>query len=74
MDAKRGRKMKVSLEGLVYQAGNAAKRGDKQMGAYYQFALKELEQHIKDVVAGKHTIEEFADFYCIKDAPKEDGK
>lgn len=40
--------------------------------------LQELRDHIKGLVSGKHTLEQFAEFYCIKIEPaaepeKKDG-
>jgi hypothetical protein len=58
--------MKVNLKGLIENAGSAAKRGDKMYGGVHAYALKELHDHIVGLVNGKHTIEEFADHYCIE--------
>lgn len=58
--------MKVNLRGLLNQAGAAAKAGDKTYGAMYAGSLDDLYQHIVATVNGDHTLEEFADFYCIQ--------
>lgn len=60
--------MRVSLTGLLRSA-RALIRDDEDRGAY-AFMLGELVDHIEDVRAGRHTLEEFADFYCMtrKDA------
>lgn len=31
------------------------------------FMLEELSKHAKETLAGEHTIEEFAVFYCLKE-------
>jgi hypothetical protein len=62
--------MKVNLNGLIANAASAARNGDKTYGGMYAFSLEELKGHIIDVVNGKHTIEEFADFYCIERKPE----
>lgn len=54
--------MKVSLKGLFHNAVAAS----PQQRAYYRDSLSEVYKHLQDVVDGKHTIEEFAECYCIK--------
>ena len=58
--------MKVSLDGLISNAGSCLKCSRDSYGPMYAFVLEELRDHIKGLVNGKHTIEQFADFYCIK--------
>jgi hypothetical protein len=58
--------MKVNLDGLIANAGAALRCSRDSFGGMYAYSLEELRNHIKDVVNGKHTIEEFAEFYCIK--------
>lgn len=54
--------MKTDLEGLFANIA-AQLRGDQR--DYYKFCLEEVLGHIKDVVDGKHTIQEFAEHYCL---------
>lgn len=55
--------MRVDLEGLIANVAAALPKGQRD---YYKFALEEVLGHIKDVVSGKHTVEEFAKHYCLK--------
>jgi hypothetical protein len=55
--------MKVSLSGLFANVVSALPPKQRD---YYGFCLEEVLGHIKDVAAGKHTIEEFAEHYCLK--------
>ena len=55
--------MRVNLIGLLRSA-QALIHDDEDRGAY-AFMLGELIDHIEDVRAGKHSLEEFADFYCM---------
>jgi hypothetical protein len=62
--------MRVSLEGLIANAGGALRCSRDNGGRMYAYCLEELHKHIKGVVNGEHSLEEFAEFYCIKkDAP-----
>lgn len=54
--------MKCNLEGLFR---NAVANVNRDHRAYYNFCFDEVLGHLKDVVAGKHTIEEFAEHYCL---------
>jgi hypothetical protein len=58
--------MKVNLDGLISNAGATLRCSRDAYGGMYAYCLEELRNHIKDVVNGRHTIEEFAEFYCIK--------
>ena len=62
--------MKVSLSGLLSHAKSACKKADKTYGGMHAYCLEELEDHIKGLVAGKHTLAEFAEFYCVKVEPE----
>lgn len=67
--------MKVSLDGLISNAGSCLKCSRDSYGPMYAYVLEELRQHIVDLVNGKHSLDEFAEFYCIKrepQKPKED--
>ena len=55
--------MKVNITGLLRGALRAIDP-ERDDGAY-AFALEELIGHVEDVRAGKHTLEEFADFYVM---------
>jgi hypothetical protein len=55
--------MKVSLKGLFNNVVSAMPKSQRD---YYQFCLEEVYGHLEDVLNGKHTIEEFAEHYCIK--------
>lgn len=59
--------MKVNITGLL-RSCQALIHSDEDRGAY-AYMLGELINHIEDVRNGKHTLEELADFYCMK--PKE---
>mgnify|MGYP000928122895 CR=1 FL=1 len=61
--------MKVSLDGLISNAGDLLRKSRDSYGPMYAGALTELRDHIKGLVARKHTIEEFAEHYCIKREP-----
>jgi hypothetical protein len=63
--------MKVNLKGLLRSAGRAAERGDKTFGAMQSYVLMELGDHIRGLLRGDHTKEEFAEFYRIDLADKE---
>lgn len=63
--------MKVNLEGLF---ANVLADMKPRQRAYHKVCLDEVLGHIKDVVAGKHTIEEFAEHYCLAALPDTEGK
>jgi len=52
--------MRVSLSGLFEEIGRRAPT--------YKLILQEVDQHIRGVISGEHTIEEFADHYCLSDS------
>lgn len=52
--------MRVSMSGLFAEIGRQAPN--------CKLILQEVEQHIRGVISGEYTIEEFADHYCLKDA------
>lgn len=54
--------MKVSLEGLF---SNVVSNLKKDQRDYYEFCLGEVVTHLKSVIAGEHTIAEFAEHYCL---------
>lgn len=58
--------MKVDLAGLFT---NVARELPARKRDYYEFCLQEVLGHIQDVVNGKHTIEEFAEHYCLEKQP-----
>ena len=56
--------MKVNITGLLR---NTLRTIDpaKDDGAF-AFMIGELIDHVEDVRAGRHTLEEFAEFYCMR--------
>ena len=54
--------MKVNLKGLF---ANVVADCPMRRRVYNQHCLDEVYAHIQDVIDGKHTIEEFADHYCM---------
>lgn len=58
--------MKVSLSGM-FGGIKADLRG--KYADMYRFTLDELEQHLRELVAGKHTVADFAEYYCLNEAP-----
>ena len=66
--------MKVSLNGLIANAGAACRAGDPTFGRMHAYCLEELRDHIIGLVRGKHTLDEFAERYCIKNTDDEDKK
>lgn len=55
--------MRVNITGALRGAIRAIDP-ERDEGAY-AFVLEEIVGHIEDVRAGRHTLEEFADFYCM---------
>lgn len=51
--------MRVSLSGLFAEIGRQTPN--------CRLILQEVEQHIRQVVRGEETIQDFADHYCLKD-------
>ena len=62
--------MRTDLEGLFANISRCLKNGDASYGDYYAGCLDELLEHVKQTVAGEHTLEEFAEFYCLKEAKR----
>lgn len=58
--------MKVNLQGLF---ANIVSDTPARRKAYNAGCLEEVYNHIRDVLDGKHTIEEFAEHYCIEKRP-----
>lgn len=58
--------MKVNITGAL-RGAMLAIDPEKDQGAY-AYLLEEIIGHIEDVRAGRHTLEEFADFYCMTSA------
>lgn len=57
--------MKVSMKGLLRNAGSTCEVADKTYGALYAYSLMELGDHVRALLRGEHTAEEFAKHYCI---------
>lgn len=53
--------MKVSLPG-------AFKNIARHLPSYAP-VLEELEKHLRETIRGKHTLQEFAEFYCLDEKP-----
>ena len=53
--------MKVSLPGCF-------KNISRQMPSYAP-VLEDLEKHIRETIRGEHTLQEFAEFYCLDEKP-----
>ena len=62
--------MRVNAIGLLKQAADTSDHRRKDRGSY-AYMLGELADHLADVRAGKHTWEEFAQFYCLTPADAE---
>ncbi|MFA5952278.1 MAG: hypothetical protein WC807_18575 [Hyphomicrobium sp.] len=60
--------MKVSLDGLIENAGSCLKCSRDSYGPMYAYVLEELRDHINGVVRGEITLQEFAEHYCITNA------
>jgi len=58
--------MNVSLEGLLLRLAAQIERPDRKWKDYYAFAAREVAQHVRETREGKHTVEEFSDFYGFK--------
>lgn len=67
--------MKINLAGLI--KGCQEDLRSKKKGMYadrHAYCLGGLEEHIRGVVSGKYTIEQFAELYCIDRAShKQEG-
>lgn len=62
--------MRCNAINMLRQASKAITREGQQYG--YDFSLEELSRHLGEVRDGKHTWEEFAEFYCLteRDRPR----
>lgn len=56
--------MRVSLPGLF---ANIVRGLPRQEQPQYKFALDEVLTHLRETIAGEHTLDEFAEHYCLKD-------
>lgn len=56
--------MRCNLANLLRQA--AAKIDPKRDTMAYAYMLREVADHITDVREGRHTLDEFAEAYCMK--------
>lgn len=56
--------MRVSLPGLF--ANIVRELPDDQQGQY-RFVLDEVLQHLRETIAGEHTLDEFAEHYCLEE-------
>lgn len=53
--------MKISLPGVF-------KRLARDCPGYASM-LEEIERHLRETIQGKHTLQEFAEHYCLLDKP-----
>lgn len=60
--------MKVSLPGMFANIKQLLHRPDVEMADYYSFGLDEIEQHLRELAAGQHTVAEFVEHYCLNEA------
>lgn len=60
--------MKTDLAGLFRNVTRELKSCRSDKADYYDFVLNEVLQHIEETVRGEHSIDEFADHYCINRA------
>lgn len=63
--------MRVSLDGFVSSACSALKCSRDSHGASFAYILEGLRDDISAVVRGEKTIEQFAEFWCVKPARTE---
>ena len=66
--------MKVNLDGLIKNSQKCLQSSRDGAGPMFAYCLGELRGHIQDVVDGKATFDEFADFYCLKESRSESNK
>lgn len=57
--------MRVSLSGLLANAVRAIRDGEKRDAEMYEAAFDQLKVHLTETIEGKHTLQEFAEFYCL---------
>ena len=55
--------MRINAINMLRQSANAIDR-ERDHGAY-AYMLEEIAGHLEDVREGRHTWEEFAEFYCL---------
>lgn len=58
-------RMKVSLPGMFSNIRAELAKSGSAYADVNAFALVELEKHLREVVAGKATLQEFAEHYCL---------
>lgn len=63
--------MRVSLPGLFVNI--IADLPYRERGQY-KFVLDEVLQHLRETIAGEHTLDEFAEHYCLKDRAEARGE
>jgi hypothetical protein len=56
--------MRVSLSGLFANVKDELRHKRKDE---LSFMLDEVMTHLRETVAGEHTLDEFAEHYCLKD-------
>jgi len=56
--------MRVSLPGLF---ANIVRCLPPDERGQYSFALDEVLTHLRETISGEHTLDEFAEHYCLKE-------
>lgn len=62
--------MRVSLSGLLANAVRAIRDGEKDDVDMYEAAFEQLKSRLVETIAGEHSLQEFAEFYCLIDRKK----
>ncbi|WP_311271266.1 hypothetical protein [Sphingobium sp. WCS2017Hpa-17] len=55
--------MRINAINMLNQAAKAISKEGRKFA--YDYSLQQLAEHLGDVRDGKHTWEEFAEFYCL---------
>ena len=56
--------MRVSLPGLFKNVIRGLPNSER---GYYEYCLEEVEKHLRETIRGEHTLQEFAEHYCLTD-------
>ena len=64
--------MRCNAIGLLKQAADTIEHRRRDDGAY-AFMLGELAGHLANVRDGKHTWDEFAEFYCLTERDRKEA-
>jgi hypothetical protein len=58
--------LKMNLPGMFSRILRSIPSRDRDQ---YACCLEELERHLRETIRGEHTLQEFAEFYCLTDEP-----